>query len=57
MFAYCFALLERVKADRRGVTALEYGMIAGAVVAVLGIAFTNFYNALKDTLVNVATGL
>jgi len=41
MFAYTFALLERVKVDRRGVTAMEYGVIAaGIVIAVATAAAT-----------------
>lgn len=31
MFAYCFALLQSLRADRKGVTALEYGLMAGLV--------------------------
>jgi Flp pilus assembly pilin Flp len=38
MFAYSFALLERVKADRKGVTALEYGVIAAGIVVVVSAA-------------------
>jgi len=45
MFAYSFALLERAKAelalltgDSKGVTALEYGVIAAGIVVVVGIA-------------------
>jgi pilus assembly protein Flp/PilA len=42
MFAYVFALLERVKVDRRGVTAMEYGVIAaGIVIAVAAAAATS----------------
>jgi pilus assembly protein Flp/PilA len=35
MFAYMFALLERAKVDRRGVTALEYGVIAAAIIVAI----------------------
>ena len=35
MFAYCFAVVERLKADRKGVTAMEYGVIAAAIIAVV----------------------
>ena len=42
MFAYVFALLERVKVDRRGVTAMVYGVIAaGIVIAVAAAAATS----------------
>jgi pilus assembly protein Flp/PilA len=38
MFAYAFALLERVKVDRTGVTAMEYGVIAAGIVIVVATA-------------------
>jgi hypothetical protein len=34
MFAYTCALLERVRVDRKGVTAMDYGVIAAGVVLV-----------------------
>jgi pilus assembly protein Flp/PilA len=41
MFAHVFALMERVKVDRKGVTAMEYGVIAaGIVIAVAAAAVT-----------------
>jgi Flp pilus assembly pilin Flp len=47
MFAYAFALLERVKADKKGVTALEYGVIGASAVAVLLVTFNVFYTSLS----------
>ena len=38
MFAYTFSLLERVKIDRKGVTAMEYGVIAAGIVLVVATA-------------------
>jgi Flp pilus assembly pilin Flp len=38
MLAYTFALLERVKADRKGVTAMEYGVISAGIVIVVATA-------------------
>jgi pilus assembly protein Flp/PilA len=35
MFTYCFALLTSLMADRKGVTALEYGLIASLVAVVI----------------------
>jgi pilus assembly protein Flp/PilA len=35
MFTYCFALLESLKSDRKGVTALEYGLIASLIAVVI----------------------
>ena len=37
MFADFLAILQQVKADKKGVTALEYGVIAAAIV-VVGLA-------------------
>jgi Flp pilus assembly pilin Flp len=37
MFAYIFALLERVKVDRKGVT-MEYGVIAAGIVIAVATA-------------------
>jgi pilus assembly protein Flp/PilA len=53
MFAYCFALLERVKIDRKGVTALEYGVIA-SVIIVVGLATVT---AIGPTLATVFTNI
>jgi pilus assembly protein Flp/PilA len=33
------AAWRRLKTDRRGVTALEYGLIAGVIVAVVAVGF------------------
>ena len=38
MFAYIFALLERVKLERKGVTALEYAVIAAGIVIAVAAA-------------------
>jgi pilus assembly protein Flp/PilA len=55
MFAYSFALVERVKAelallkaDRKGVTALEYGVIAAGIVAVVATAATALGGRISD---------
>ncbi len=40
MFAYTRSLLERVLADRKGVTAMEYGVIAAGIVLVVATAAT-----------------
>jgi Flp pilus assembly pilin Flp len=36
-----------LRADRRGVTALEYGLIAGVIVAVITLGFTSLADALS----------
>ena len=38
MFAYIFALLERVKLECKGVTALEYAVIAAGIVIAVAAA-------------------
>jgi pilus assembly protein Flp/PilA len=40
MFTYCLTLLESLKNDRSGVTALEYGLIASLVAVVIITAVT-----------------
>ena len=49
-----FKIAKRVAADRRGVTAMEYGLIAGVLAVGLATAFTaltgrltNAFNALS----------
>ncbi len=70
MFAYTFALVERAKAelalmknDRKGVTALEYGLLAGLIaVAIivgataLGSAIGKMFGDIATTIGNVPTG-
>ena len=43
----CWMLL---RADKRGVTAVEYAVIAGILVAAVATAFTTLGTALKTTL-------
>ena len=45
------------KADRRGVTALEYGMIAGLIVATIALGFGFLANNLSSQFTNDATCL
>ena len=40
MFAHTLALLQNVKGDRKGVTALEYGIMAGLIAGVIVVAVT-----------------
>jgi pilus assembly protein Flp/PilA len=57
MFAYAFALLERVKVDRRGVTALEYGVLAAVIVVALGTAATALSGKLTTTFTTIGNTL
>lgn len=57
MLPYVFALLERVRADKKGVTALEYGVIGAAAVGVLLVAFNAFYTSLGGVFTSIATAV
>ena len=57
MFGYCFSLLNQVTADKKGVTALEYGVIGAAAVAVLLVAFNTFYTSLSGVFAAIATAM
>lgn len=46
-----------LKADKRAVTALEYGLIAALIAAVLVTGVTSIGTNLSTTFVNVATKL
>jgi pilus assembly protein Flp/PilA len=54
MFTYCFALLERLKADRKGVTALEYGVIAAAIIVAIGAIMGTMGGNLKTMFTSVS---
>jgi Flp pilus assembly pilin Flp len=45
------------KSDRRGVTALEYGLIAGVIVAVITLGFTSLADALSGQFTSIGDGL
>ncbi len=47
----------QLKTDRRAVTALEYGLIAGVIVAVILLGFRGLANSLSTKFVSVGTGL
>ena len=57
MLAYCLALLQQVKADKKGVTALEYGVIAALIVVMLTIAIPPLAAALQGTFGTITTAL
>jgi Flp pilus assembly pilin Flp len=46
-----------IKTDRRGVTALEYGLLAGVIVAVIALGFTNLADALSSEFTTIGSGL
>ena len=46
-----------LNADRRAVTALEYGLIAGVIVAVIMLGFGNLASALSSEFVTLGNSL
>jgi Flp pilus assembly pilin Flp len=52
MMAWC-----DLKTDRRAVTALEYALIAGVIVATILIGFNVFANDLSNRFSNAGTSL
>jgi Flp pilus assembly pilin Flp len=46
-----------LRADRRGVTALEYGLIAGVIVAVIMLGFTSLADALSAQFTSIGDDL
>jgi pilus assembly protein Flp/PilA len=47
----------QLKVDRRAVTALEYGLIAGVIVAVILVGFTSLANSLSSKFASVGRSL
>jgi len=47
----------KLKTDRRAVTALEYGLIAGVIVATIAVGFSLLANDLSTQFVNVGDSL
>ena len=50
-------LLQSLKIDRRAVTALEYGLIAGVIVAVIMLGFTSLADALSNQFTTIGDNL
>ena len=49
--------LQLLRVDRRGVTALEYGIVAGCLAFVIVVAFTNLGADLTIMINKVATSI
>lgn len=56
MFEYIKTWIE-LKSDRRAVTALEYALIAGVIVAVILVGFTTLANDLSNKFSSIGTSL
>ena len=50
-------LLNKLARDRKGATAIEYGLIAALIALVMAAGATTLGNGLKDKFTSVATGL
>jgi pilus assembly protein Flp/PilA len=46
-----------LKTDRRAVTALEYGLIAGVIVAMIAVGFSMLANSLSTQFAVIGTNL
>jgi Flp pilus assembly pilin Flp len=46
-----------LKTDRRAVTALEYGLIAGMIVATIAVGFASMANALSNQFTTIGGSL
>ena len=47
----------RLRSDRRGVTALEYGLIAGVIVAVVAVGFGVLASDLSNDFSGIGSSL
>lgn len=54
---YIMSKYESLKSDRRGVTALEYGVIAAVIIGVVATAFTTLGTDLNTKLNGLITTL
>ena len=50
-------LLATLKANRRAVSALEYGLLAGIIVATIAVGFATLANALSTQFTDVGGSL
>jgi pilus assembly protein Flp/PilA len=64
MFTYSCAVAERIRAelvllrgDRKGVTALEYGLLAGLIAVVIIVGATALGTHINTLFGNIATAL
>ena len=56
MYEYLKTWIE-LKTDRRAVTALEYALIAGVIVATIVIGFTTLANDMSNKFSNIGQSL
>lgn len=53
----CFAILRALQTDRRGVTALEYGILASVLGLVLATMFGRFGNTMSTLFSHVSSSI
>lgn len=56
MFEMIKSAAKSAAADKKGATALEYALIASAVVAILLVAYQTFFNNLKNYITGISFG-
>lgn len=57
MFDYFCCMIRLIKADRRAVTALEYGLLACLIGVALAGALTTFKGSLSTAFTNMGSAL
>jgi pilus assembly protein Flp/PilA len=57
MFLYLFTLVQCLKSDRKGVTALEYGLLAGLIAIVASVGATTLGTSLSGKFTVLAGSL
>jgi pilus assembly protein Flp/PilA len=57
MSVYAYSLLARVTADRKGVTAMEYGVIAAGIVLVVATAASTLGNNVSALFTAIGAAL
>ena len=54
MFAFVRDALRSLKSDQRGIAALEYGVIAGVVTAIVAVGVADYGIAIHQMLIRLA---
>jgi pilus assembly protein Flp/PilA len=57
MYTSIFSLLQSVKVDRKGVTALEYGLLAGLIAVVIIASVRTLGTDLSTLFDSIATAM
>jgi pilus assembly protein Flp/PilA len=57
MIAHAYSLLGRLMVDRKGVTAMEYGVIAAGIVLVVAVAAATLGTQVSTLFTNIGAKL